>query len=230
MSTIVNPEQPKEDEKVRQEHIDTAKEVLNIPNPAETISSSITIPKISVKDLLAKSTGLSDEELNSLMNADSSMIFETVLGTLKSNFWGLLATLSTLIPGFGAEILAFFKIKDKFVDLQQEIAKKIVEKIEVIKEAQANISVPTVQAQVIPKYDEILPSATPSATPSAQLVRRGGSHVKRSYKILKRLEKSKKLFYNTNKMGKSRKIGKSNKNNKGKNANKNYRKVTSKHR
>jgi hypothetical protein len=152
---------------VTQEDLNKAQQLLQPTAPA--MPAIPAIPKITLLDVLQKTSGLSKEQLDAISNTDATVIQETVIQTLKENFWGILAALATIIPGIGAEILGVFKIGDKLKDLQKKIADKILEKM-----------------PQVPRMPEINHQYG------------GKKYAKKTESILKRIERSKSLFRKTN--------------------------------
>jgi len=149
--------------------------------------ASTLVPKMTVTDFLKNKFELNDEQLEALSKADPSILQQAFWESLDEKKWPLFTSALALIPFFGQDVLALKSAWNEANEVLKKTKQKIVEQ---------------------------LPSITEKSIANARdsmLLQQGGSHSKKSNAILMRIEKSKKMFHNTNKTKKMQKIRKTQK-------------------
>jgi len=141
------------------------------------------IPQMSVTGLLKKAFGLNDEQLEALGKADPAILQRAFWQSLNEKKWALVTSALGFIPFIGQDFLAAKSVYREAREVLTDSTKKV-------------------QA-FLPKTDEMGIEMQNLSSPSP--IAMGGSNRKNSSAILRRIEKSKKAFYKTNKHRKPRK-------------------------
>lgn len=154
----------------------------------------------SLTNMLLKIFGITKEQLEALGEVNVSQLKGILWSTLKEKSFGISTALLAFVPFIGEYFLAGKALYKEGEDVKEAIIAKI--KLQI---PEAKIDIPTL-ADVTPDLSirQSLPlaAATPIATP---LSTRGGARARNTNAILRRIEKSKKAFHNTNKAKKPRK-------------------------
>jgi hypothetical protein len=146
------------------------------------------LPEMSVNGVLKKVFGLNDEQLSALGKADPSILQKAFWQSLNEKKWALITSALGFIPFIGQDFLAAKSVYKEATEVLSESTKKIEAML-------PKISSEGVEMQQL------------SASPTT-VVPKGGSRARNSNAILRRIEKSKKAFHNTNKSNAT--FGKSN--------------------
>jgi hypothetical protein len=158
----------------------------------------------SVTNMLLKIFGIDKTELEALGKVKVSQLKGILLSTLKDNAVGISTALLAFVPFIGEYFLAGKALYKEGEDVKDSVMKKIRDKI--------NLQIPDVKIPEvsIPKSLPLaattaIPVQTVAPTVAPTLVSQGGASKRNSNAILRRIEKSKKAFHNTNKAKKPRK-------------------------
>jgi len=143
--------------------------------------TSTLVPKMTVTDFLKNTFKLNDEQLEELSKADPSILQQAFWKSLDKKKWALFTSALALIPFIGQDVLAMKSAWKEGKEVLEETKEEILK-----------------QLPSIPPIPEVI---TENSIPLQQ----GGSRSKKSNAILMRIEKSKKMFHNTNKTKKMQK-------------------------
>jgi hypothetical protein len=149
---------------------------------------------MSVTGLLKKAFGLNDEQLEALGKADPAILQRAFWQSLNEKKWALVTSALGFIPFIGQDFLAAKSVYREAKEVLTDSTKKIQD--------------------FLPKTDEMGIEMQNLSSPSP--IAMGGSKRKNSSAILRRIEKSKKAFYKTNKHRKPRKTQRRRRNQKSK--------------
>ena len=156
------------------------------------------IPEMSVNGVLKKAFGLNDEQLAALGKADPSILQRAFWESLNGKKWALVTSALGFIPFIGQDFLAAISVYKEATEVLSDSTKKI----------QALLPKTSVSESGGIEMQDLSASATTAVTA-------GGARARNSNSILRRIEKSKKVFHNTNKsnatFGKSKKPSKTRK-------------------
>ena len=137
------------------------------------------IPEMSVNGVLKKAFGLNDEQLAALGKADPSILQHAFWESLNEKKWALVTSALGFIPFIGQDFLAAKSVYKEVMEVLNDSTKKI-------------------QA-FLPKTDSSDEGIElQDINPSSPIVKRGGRLIN-SNAILRRIEKSKRVFHKTNK-------------------------------
>jgi hypothetical protein len=139
----------------------------------------------SVTNMLLKIFGIDKTELEALGKVKVSQLKGILLSTLKDNAVGISTALLAFVPVIGEYFLAGKALYKEGEDVKDSVMKKIRDKIK------SQIPEAEIEMQDL--------STIPIATPVKTELAKGGARKRNSNAILRRIEKSKRAFHNTNK-------------------------------
>jgi hypothetical protein len=144
----------------------------------------------SLTNALLTIFGINKEELAALGEVNVSQLKDILWSTLKEKSFGISTALLAFVPFIGEYFLAGKAVYAEGEKVKEAIIAKIKSQIPHVKIPEAEIEM----------KDLSIPTATAAATPIATpLSTRGGSRKRNTNAILRRIEKSKRAFHNTNK-------------------------------
>jgi hypothetical protein len=158
----------------------------------------------SLTNALLTIFGIDERELAALGEVNVSQLKDILWSTLKEKSFGISTALLAFVPFIGEYFLAGKAVYAEGEKVKEAIIAKIKSQIPHVKISEVT---PLPKAEIEMK-DLSIPKATAAATPIATaaatpiatpLSTRGGSRKRNPNAILRRIEKSKKAFHNTNK-------------------------------
>jgi len=177
--------------------------------PEETVYIDGSKNDDSIVNVLLKIFGIDKKELEALGEVNVSQLKGILFATLKEQSVGITTALLAFVPFIGEYFLAGKAVYAQGEKVKESIIKKIkdsIPRVDLPNIPQVpQIQIPQVpqmppmppmpqvpQVLTTPEYQTLLPS------PSQEVIK-GGGRPKSSITILRRIEKSKQQFHNTNK-------------------------------
>jgi hypothetical protein len=152
----------------------------------------------SLTNALLRIFGINKTQLAALGKVNVSQLKGILWSTLKEKSFGISTALLAFVPFIGEYFLAGKALYKEGEDVKETIIAKIKSQIPDVKIPEAEIEMQALSTAPIA-------TATPIAIPIATPLSRGGARARNTNAILRRIEKSKKAFHNTNKAKKPRK-------------------------
>jgi hypothetical protein len=172
---------------VNKDEMPVQEEQLNIPEGDSSLTS-----------MLLRIFGITKEQLAALGQVNVSQLKGILWSTLKEKSFGISTALLAFVPFIGEYFLAGKALYKEGEDVKEAIIEKIKSQIPEVKIPEVKIPEAEIEMQ-----DFSIPKSIPTELP------KGGARARNTNAILRRIEKSKKAFYNTNKsnttFGKSKK-------------------------
>lgn len=168
---------------VNKDEMPVQEEQLNIPEGDSSLTS-----------MLLRIFGITKEQLAALGQVNVSQLKGILWSTLKEKSFGISTALLAFVPFIGEYFLAGKALYKEGEDVKEAIIEKIKSQIPEVK----------IPAAEIEMQDFSIPKSIPTAT----ALTKGGARARNTNAILRRIEKSKKAFHNTNKSNTT--FGKSN--------------------
>jgi hypothetical protein len=160
----------------------------------------------SLTNALLRILGIDKKELEALGEVNVSQLKGVLLSTLKDNAVGISTALLAFVPFIGEYFLAGKAVYAEGEKVKESVMKKIRDKIK-LQIPEVKIPEAEIEMQNFSTIPQSLPIATPLQTET--VIAKGGARARNTNAILRRIEKSKKAFHNTNKsnasFGKSKK-------------------------
>ena len=138
------------------------------------------IPDLSVNGVLKKAFRLNDEQLEALGKANPSILQKAFLESLNEKKWALVTSALGFLPFIGQDFLAAKSVYKEATEVLSDSTKKI----------QAFLPKTSLSESEGIEMQDLNPTTAVTA---------GGARARNSNAILRRIEKSKKAFHNTNK-------------------------------
>jgi hypothetical protein len=161
-------------------------EQLNIPEGDSSLTS-----------MLLRIFGITKEQLAALGQVNVSQLKGILWSTLKEKSFGISTALLAFVPFIGEYFLAGKALYKEGEDVKEAIIEKIKSQIPEVKIPEVKIPEAEIEMQ-----DFSIPKSIPTE------LTKGGARARNTNAILRRIEKSKKAFHNTNKSNTT--FGKSN--------------------
>jgi hypothetical protein len=179
---------------VNKDEMPVQEEQLNIPEGDSSLTS-----------MLLRIFGITKEQLAALGQVNVSQLKGILWSTLKEKSFGISTALLAFVPFIGEYFLAGKALYKEGEDVKEAIIEKIKSQIPEVKIPEVKIPEVKIPEAEIEMQDFSIPKSIPTATE----LTKGGARARNTNAILRRIEKSKKAFYNTNKsnttFGKSKK-------------------------
>jgi len=170
---------------VNKDEMPVQEEQLNIPEGDSSLTS-----------MLLRIFGITKEQLAALGQVNVSQLKGILWSTLKEKSFGISTALLAFVPFIGEYFLAGKALYKEGEDVKEAIIEKIKSQIPEVKIPEVKIPEAEIEMQ-----DFSIPKSIPTATE----LTKGGARARNTNAILRRIEKSKKAFHNTNKAKKPRK-------------------------